>query len=701
MNIERSFLKNKVARRIFFLFVFCALVPISVLTIFSYFQVSKELKSQSMDYLYNSAKIHGLSIYERLQLLETNLRFISKSIKNSDLATKSIIKLEDILANHTLKRFSGIAIIKNTGERDLLFGRLEGFSDEQLNKLKKTGIKKPKLLFKENKNSPSSVYMAIKYEQNDLKQDWLVAQIDVSSLWGIGYENLLPPQTDLCIVNQFRKILVSSFPLSDKILNQILRKNQGKGLDYLQYNDGKQDYYICFRPLFLKSGFDSPNINIILRRAENEIMRPISDFTSIFPLVVLLSVWIVLFLSVAFIRKSLIPLERLKEGTINIANRDFKSQVIVKSGDEFEDLANSFNLMSHQLDRQFEAIITRSRIDRAILSSLNVKKIINTVLYRMYSFFSCNSISINLIVDKNPSTLHGYIVLDVDNRKMEEEYFNLNNDARQILKQNEGFLIVDLKKECPTYISKTLIKNMSSVLVLPIFINGNLKGNIALGFIEKREHSDDDLNHARQIADQVAVALSNSLLLEKLEKLNMGTLEALARTVDAKSKWTSGHSERVTDLSVKISQILGMSEKQIKILKQGAFLHDIGKIGIPVAILNKPGQLTADEYNTIKEHPIIGSRILEPIEAYAEMIPIVLHHHEKFNGEGYPDGIAGEEIALGARIIAVADCYDAIVSDRPYRQGWIKEKGIEIVRSESGKHFDPKVVDAFLTAVRQ
>ena len=128
-------------------------------------------------------------------------------------------------------------------------------------------------------------------------------------------------------------------------------------------------------------------------------------------------------------------------------------------------------------------------------------------------------------------------------------------------------------------------------------------------------------------------------------------------------------------------------------------MFDIGKIGIPLSILDKPDKLTDDEFNKIKDHSLLGARILEPINAYEDVIPIVLQHHEKYNGKGYPCGLAGEDIVLGARILAVADVYDAVVSDRPYRDGWIEEKAIEMITAERGEYFDPKVVEAFLAAI--
>jgi putative nucleotidyltransferase with HDIG domain len=188
---------------------------------------------------------------------------------------------------------------------------------------------------------------------------------------------------------------------------------------------------------------------------------------------------------------------------------------------------------------------------------------------------------------------------------------------------------------------------------------------------------------------------------KRLDRLNWGTLTALARAIDAKSEWTAGHSERVTKLALKIGGALGLDQEGLDNLHRAGLLHDIGKLGTPAELIDKSGRLTPEEQQIVNEHPKIGERILEPIEAYAEIIPIVRQHHEWFNGKGYPDGLAGEAINLGARILAVADVYDALSSERPYRAAMDPEQVLKIITENSGSHFDPVVVDAFFEAMEQ
>ena len=188
-------------------------------------------------------------------------------------------------------------------------------------------------------------------------------------------------------------------------------------------------------------------------------------------------------------------------------------------------------------------------------------------------------------------------------------------------------------------------------------------------------------------------------MIADLKQLNLGTLTALARAIDAKSPWTSGHSERVTGTALEIGREVGLSEVELDALNRGGLLHDIGKIGVDAHVLDKPGKLTDQETTQIREHVNIGGRILEPIPGFAECMPnLVLQHHEWFDGSGYPSGLAGEQISLHARIFAVADCYDAMISDCPYRTG-MPRSVLQILRAGTGKQFDPQVMDAFLRLI--
>jgi response regulator RpfG family c-di-GMP phosphodiesterase len=185
--------------------------------------------------------------------------------------------------------------------------------------------------------------------------------------------------------------------------------------------------------------------------------------------------------------------------------------------------------------------------------------------------------------------------------------------------------------------------------------------------------------------------------LEQLEHSYEGTLEALGRAIDLRDTETAGHSKRVCLYSIEIARAMAWSEKQLGSLARGAHLHDIGKLGIPDAILLKPGPLTADERTRMQRHAQIGFDLVKDITFLSDAAELVLSHHERYNGGGYPRGLKGDEILPSARIFAVADSFDAITSDRPYRRASSFESGLQIIRDCSGTQFDPQVVTAFFS----
>lgn len=193
---------------------------------------------------------------------------------------------------------------------------------------------------------------------------------------------------------------------------------------------------------------------------------------------------------------------------------------------------------------------------------------------------------------------------------------------------------------------------------------------------------------------------------EKLQKSHQHLLEAYDATIagwshamDLRDRETEGHSRRVTDLTLKLAKAFGISDTELTHIRHGALLHDMGKLGIPDSILQKPNTLTEEEWTTMRKHPQFAYDMLYPIEYLRSALDIPFCHHEKWDGTGYPRGLKGGEIPLPARIFAVVDVWDALISDRPYRNAWKKEEAFEYIRKQSGKHFDPQIVDLFFKVI--
>jgi putative nucleotidyltransferase with HDIG domain len=183
--------------------------------------------------------------------------------------------------------------------------------------------------------------------------------------------------------------------------------------------------------------------------------------------------------------------------------------------------------------------------------------------------------------------------------------------------------------------------------------------------------------------------LKKALLYDEIQSMLFSTAEAFAFAIEAKDPYTYGHSKRVSEMAVQIGLHLGLPPEKLNWIKLAALLHDIGKIGTPEYILHKSEKLTPAEMSKVKEHSVIGAKMVEHIKRMKEIAQWIYHHHEKYDGSGYPAGIEGNEIPLPARIISIADTFDALTSDRPYRKAFMKEEAIRIMRKSIGLHFDP------------
>ncbi len=201
--------------------------------------------------------------------------------------------------------------------------------------------------------------------------------------------------------------------------------------------------------------------------------------------------------------------------------------------------------------------------------------------------------------------------------------------------------------------------------------------------------------------NNVIITVENTRLNLKLAEGYRSTIKALAAAVDAKDHYTSGHSERVMEMALASARILNMSQAELKILEYAGILHDVGKIGIPDRILTKTGNLTSEEFEIIKQHPCLGANMITDVSFLEEARNLVLHHHERYDGLGYPDGLSGEAIPLGARLLAVADAFDSMTSDRSYRPAMSAEDAVNELYNNIGTQFCPVAVQALAEAIKQ
>jgi putative nucleotidyltransferase with HDIG domain len=243
---------------------------------------------------------------------------------------------------------------------------------------------------------------------------------------------------------------------------------------------------------------------------------------------------------------------------------------------------------------------------------------------------------------------------------------------------------------------------------VPLVVKGGIKG--ALEVYCRRAFTPDAewIEFLEAFAGQAAIAIDNTQLFENLQRANLdlslaydATIEGWSRALDLRDHETEGHTLRVADLTLKLARSMQVSDSQLTAIRRGALLHDIGKMGVPDSILLKGGKLTDEEWTIMRQHPQFARDMLTPIAYLNDALDIPYYHHEKWDGTGYPQGLKGNHIPLAARIFAVVDVWDALTNDRAYRKKWTKQKALEYIREQSGKHFDPQVVDVFLKNIEK
>jgi len=236
-----------------------------------------------------------------------------------------------------------------------------------------------------------------------------------------------------------------------------------------------------------------------------------------------------------------------------------------------------------------------------------------------------------------------------------------------------------------------------NLLVVPLRREGDTLGLLFGGDKLDAAHiSSIDSKLCDSLANSLTIFLENLMLYEDAQAMFMGTLHALTSAIDAKDSYTHGHSERVALMSRMLAEAVGLDEQTVERVYIAGLVHDVGKIGVPEAVLTKPGRLTDAEFDQIKRHPEIGGKILRDIRQMQDLIPGVMYHHERFDGRGYPHGLAGHDIPLFGRLICLADSFDAMSSNRTYRSAMDRQRVLDEVRHCAGTQFDPELAEAFV-----
>lgn len=366
----------------------------------------------------------------------------------------------------------------------------------------------------------------------------------------------------------------------------------------------------------------------------------------------------------------------------------------------------SARLLSESQSR-LEQLQALRAIDMAITGAVDVRVILNILLDHVVSQLHVDAAAVLLLNPHSQVLEHaasrGFRTRAIERSRIRpgEGYAGRAALERRMMSVNDLNAVTDFVR-APLLIGEGL----QAYYGLPLVSKGKLKGVLEVFHRTGLTPDHDWLEFLETLAGQAAIAVDNAGLFDELQRFNVeltvaydATIEGWSRALDLRDKETEGHSQRVTEMTLRLARAMGFSEAELVHVRRGALLHDIGKMGVPDSILLKPGPLTPDEWAIMRQHPTFAYEMLSPIAYLRPALEIPYSHHEKWDGTGYPRGLKSEQIPLAARIFAVADVWDALRSDRPYRPGWPVDKIREHIRAQAGKHFDPQVVNVFLTLV--
>ena len=348
--------------------------------------------------------------------------------------------------------------------------------------------------------------------------------------------------------------------------------------------------------------------------------------------------------------------------------------------------------------KQLKALTELSAILNSTLDHVEVKK---RAMEAATRFMNCEVDSL-LILDGKKNELYFDVALGEKGERVKEIKLSVGEGiAGWVIKHDKPLLIPDVSKD-PRHFKKADEKSKfvtRDMLCVPLKLKDKIIG--ALEVINKLGgdvFNSLDLELFQLLANQVAIAIDNSRLYKELQETFLQTSEALADAIEKRDPYTGGHTKRVLRYSMVIAKYLNMDSYEKDRLKISAILHDIGKIGIEDVILRKPSRLNKSEFDEMKKHPVFGHEIVEKIVQLRDIIPGMMYHHERLDGTGYPEGLDGSNIPLIAKVIAVADTFDAMTTDRPYRKALDSHTAIEELKKGSGKQFSADVITAFIKA---
>ena len=411
----------------------------------------------------------------------------------------------------------------------------------------------------------------------------------------------------------------------------------------------------------------------------------------------------------------------------SIVERDVEGQPLRFLG-TFKDVTDTRNAelirarLLEDSQRRLERITSLHEIDLEISSSYSLSTTLNKIVTNVKQHLSADAVSV-LLYYQDEDIFRYADSIGFDSKRFENARVEMGRSFAGIAARERKLVhFRNLEHEVVDEAFNPFLQqeNISNYFGVPLEAKGVLVGVLEIFMRSDIDPDKEWLEFYETLAGQAALAIENARLLEGLETANRdlkkmnfdliqanenltsaydATIESLAMALNLRDYETEGHSRRVTAMALHLAKLLGFSGEELVNIHRGTLLHDIGKLGVPDSILRKPGLLTDEERKIMQQHPVFAYNLLKPISYLRSALDIPHLHHEKWDGSGYPYGLLREQIPLSARLFAIVDVFDALTSNRPYREAWTIQKTIEYIKGQSGKHFDPHIVDVFLSYI--
>ena len=417
---------------------------------------------------------------------------------------------------------------------------------------------------------------------------------------------------------------------------------------------------------------------------------------------IVMAIIVSIFVGYSVLKRTIRAVMDVVQQARSVTQHKFAGAPAAADPDEIVELTRTFNRITQELEQKIEslessrALIKRllSRIGTAIVSFEGIDTLLEMILEQSCAAMEAQTGNL-LILNDATQQLEPKVGWSLDGRRVPTQPVRLGEgiagSVAKAMKPMRG------TGSLPAIGVVDHAAGDGAVLCVPMTIREKPLGALAVFRASmSRAFTEDDEVLLTSIGSQVAVAVENYQLNQDIERTYLETIMALALAVEAKEAYTAGHSKRVAFYAQKIAELMGLDEDVCKLISNAGLLHDVGKIGVKDAILLKPAALTPEEFHVMRQHPSIGEAILKPLRSFNKVAEMVHCHHEHYDGSGYPRGLKGDQIPLGARILVVADSYDSMVTDRPYRKRLSFQEARDELCKWAGTHFDPQAVKAFL-----